>query len=140
MSMVRFGISERLDEAINAFVVRLKRVFERQGALRLVIEFEVHPIDGVVPALFFGSLYEGTPESSPCGLRSAHDGLAYRIIGNDPLGLITALQSVEQTPSRIDVVIEQIDHRDLRVSERQCAALSIFINESTFGYPIDLSP
>ena len=50
--------SQRLDEPINASIVGLERILEKERPLRLVIELEVHPIDRVIPAALDGPLDE----------------------------------------------------------------------------------
>ena len=43
---------ERGDQLLDPLVVRLERVLAEHGALGLVVELEVHPVDGeVAPAL-----------------------------------------------------------------------------------------
>ena len=44
--------SEGLDESVDTLVAALERILAEHGALRLVVELEVHPVDGeVAPAL-----------------------------------------------------------------------------------------
>src|SRR6266545_1618144 len=46
--------SETADEALDAIVAGLERVLAQHGALGLVIELQVDPVDGVVTLAFLG--------------------------------------------------------------------------------------
>ena len=46
------------DEALDALVARLERVLAEHGALRLVVELQVHPVDRVVALALLGPLDE----------------------------------------------------------------------------------
>ncbi len=50
--------SERFDEALDPFVAALERVLAQDGALCLVVELQVDPVDGVVTFAFLGSSNE----------------------------------------------------------------------------------
>src|SRR5262249_12207423 len=61
--------SEAGDQALHPFVARLERVFAEHRALRLVVELQVHPVDGVVALALLGALDEGAAQAGPRRLR-----------------------------------------------------------------------
>jgi hypothetical protein len=56
--------SQLFDEPINALVDSSKRVFAENGSLRLIVHFEVHPVDGDVTTSFSGTADEFASQSS----------------------------------------------------------------------------
>ena len=72
------GISEARseatsDQALDPFVARLERVLAEHGALRLVVELQVHPVDRVVALAFLGPLDERAAQAGARGLRRRVD-------------------------------------------------------------------
>jgi len=57
--------SEAGDETLDAVVVGAERVFQEHGALGLVVQLEVHPVNGEVPAALLGPPHEGTAQAGP---------------------------------------------------------------------------
>ena len=57
-----------LNQALHSLVNALKWVLAQDGALGLVIEFQMDPIHGEVPAGFLGSFDEIAAEFGPGGL------------------------------------------------------------------------
>ncbi len=57
------------DQPLDAFVAGLERVLAEHGALRLVVELQVHPVDGVVALAFLGPLDERAAQPGARGLR-----------------------------------------------------------------------
>src|SRR5664279_3953393 len=58
----------RLDQPSDPFVTGPERVLEQHRPLRLVVQLEVHPIDGVVPPGVLGRRDELAAQSGPGGL------------------------------------------------------------------------
>ena len=56
--------SHAVDEALHTLVVRLERVLAQHRPLGLVVELEVHPVDGEVAAAFLGLPDEVAAEPS----------------------------------------------------------------------------
>jgi hypothetical protein len=52
------------DESINTFVDSSKRVLAEDCSLRLIIHFEVHPVDGDVTTSLSGTANEFAPQAS----------------------------------------------------------------------------
>src|SRR3990170_2712149 len=100
--------SHARDELLDALVDGAERVLAQHGALRLVVELEVHPVDREVPAALLGPPDELAAEAGAGGLR--RDGLRLEDLDvrGDPLGGAVALQEVEQAPVPRDVVIRQV--------------------------------
>src|SRR5262245_24491460 len=64
----RTGASQRGDELLDPLVVRLERVLAEHGALRLVVELQVHPVDRVVALALLGAADELAAQAGPRGL------------------------------------------------------------------------
>src|SRR5919198_2336640 len=74
----RTGRPRRLhpgDELVYPFVDGAERVLAQHGALGLVVELQVHPVDGEVAALLLGVLDELAAQPGPGGLRRGLLGL-----------------------------------------------------------------
>src|SRR4051812_31061866 len=57
------------DEAVHPLVVGAERILAQDGALGLVVEFQVHPVDGEVAPAFLGVSDELPAQPGPGGLR-----------------------------------------------------------------------
>src|SRR5437763_1541738 len=66
--------SQRGNQTLDALVARLERVLAEHGALGLVVELEVDPVDGVVALAFLGALDERTAQARTRRLRRRVDG------------------------------------------------------------------
>src|SRR3954449_12066462 len=66
-------VSHAFDEALHPLVVGAERVLAQDSALSLVVELEVHPVDGEVAAPLLGPLDEVAAQAGSRGLR--WDGL-----------------------------------------------------------------
>src|SRR5581483_7266973 len=73
------------DELFDPLVFGLERVLAQDGALRLVVELQVHPVDRVVALALLGPLDEGTPELRPGALRRVGGGVEDVGVGRHPL-------------------------------------------------------
>ena len=62
--------SEAGDQPLDPLVEGAERVLAQHGALRLVVELEVHPVDGEVALPGLGRLDELAPQPGPGGLRA----------------------------------------------------------------------
>src|SRR5690349_14940367 len=67
--------SHAVDEALHPLVVRLERVLAQHRALGLVVELEVHPVDGEVAAALLGAPDELAPQARTRVLRRHALGL-----------------------------------------------------------------
>src|SRR6478609_7009765 len=69
------GLSHTVDQALDALVLGAERVLAQDGALRLVVELEVHPVDGEVAPALLGLADELPAQPGPGGLRGHRLGL-----------------------------------------------------------------
>ena len=78
--------SHRGDELLDPLVDAAVRVLAQHGALRLVVQLEVHPVDGEVAPALLRALDEVAAQLGPGGLRRARS-CASKIdeVGDDPL-------------------------------------------------------
>src|SRR2546430_3324409 len=90
--------SHARDEAVDPLVVRPERVLAQYGALRLVVELEVHPVDGEVAPLLLGVPDELAAQPGPRGQRGGLLGLEDLHVVAHPVDLAALLhQAVEAT-------------------------------------------
>src|SRR5215470_8217714 len=74
---------KRRDQALDALVDRPERVLAQHGALRLVVELEVHPVHGEVAAGRLGGRDEVAAQLGPGRLRrGVLGGLDLAVIGH----------------------------------------------------------
>src|SRR5436305_4908361 len=62
-------LSERSDELLHPLVFGLERVLAEHRALGLIVELQVHPVDGEVPPALLGLLDELAPQLGARRLR-----------------------------------------------------------------------
>src|SRR5690348_9007711 len=79
----RMGRLHARDQALDPLVDRTERVLAQHGALRLVIELEVHPVDGEVTAGGLGRADELAAQPRPSGLRWIVHRLRDVLVGGD---------------------------------------------------------
>src|SRR3954469_7788040 len=72
---------ERGDEPFYALVARFERILAKHRALSLVIELQVHPVDGVIALAFLRALDEGAAEARAGRLRRRADGEIDLLVG-----------------------------------------------------------
>src|SRR3954453_14171454 len=82
----------RRDELVDAVVDGLERVLAQDGALSLVVELEVHPVDGEVAALLLGAADELAAQTGAGGLRWHVLGLEDARLVRDAVDLTGALE------------------------------------------------
>ena len=73
------------DKLLHPFVDRTERVLAQHRPLRLVVQLEVHPVDGEVAALFLGPADELAPQLGAGGLRRDGLGLEDLQVGGHPV-------------------------------------------------------
>src|SRR3954451_21941002 len=88
------GVSHAFDEAFHPLVVGPERVLAQDGALGLVVELQVHPVDGEVTAPLLGLLDEVAAQPRPGGLRRDRLRREDRQVVGDPGDRSTLLQEV----------------------------------------------
>ena len=98
-----------LDQALDPGVLGEERVLAQHGSLGLVVELEVHPVDGEVTTVLLGGPDEVAAQLGAGGLRRAHLGLEDLRVGDDPRDQATPLEQVEQPSASVDVVVGEVD-------------------------------
>ena len=88
------------DELLDPLVARPERVLAEDGALGLVVELQVHPVDRVVALALLGPPDELAAEPGPGGLRRRLDGLVDVGVGAGALDQAGVLQLVEEARGR----------------------------------------
>src|SRR3954447_15003799 len=127
------------DELVDALVDGLERALAQDGALRLVVELEVHPVDGEVAALLLGAADELTAQPRPGRLRRHVLRLEDpRLVGH-PVDLAVALEQVVEPAPAADVVIGEVHLGDAGVRERKVALGAVALDEAELGGPVDLA-
>ena len=109
-------------EPVDPLVGGLEGVLAEDGALRLVVQLQVDPVDGVVVASLLGGADEVAAQLGPRGLRGDRLGPEDRGIVGDPGRLAARLQDREDPPAPPDVVVGQIQLGDPRIGEDSCRA------------------
>src|SRR5206468_882380 len=71
------------DELFDPLVARLERVLAQDGALGLVVELQVHPVDGVVALALLGLADELAPQAGPRGLGRVDDRVVDGLVVGD---------------------------------------------------------
>src|SRR3954447_25737438 len=89
-----------------------ERVLAQDGALRLVVELEMDPVDGEVPPLLLSPFDEVASEPGASGLRGDGLGLEDAQVAGDPVDGALALEQVVETATAVDVVVGEVDLGD----------------------------
>src|SRR4029450_2461899 len=131
--------SEAGDQPLDPLVAGLERVLAQDGALGLVVELQVDPVDRVVALALLGPADELAPEAGPGGLRRGLDRLVDGLVGGDPLDHVALLQPVEQPALAVDVVVLQVDEGDLGVAERQVVLGAVGLDQLVLDHPVALA-
>src|ERR1700739_497285 len=87
------------DQPLDSLVDRSERVLAQDGALGLVVEFEVHPVDGEIPTGGLGGADEFAAQPRAGGLRRLVDGVLDLFVGGDARRQALALQQIEDAPA-----------------------------------------
>src|SRR5438105_4563093 len=102
------------DQLLDAFVAGLEGVLAQNRALRLIVQLQVHPVDRVVALALLGAPDELAAQPSARRLRRLVDGSVDRLVGAHALDEAPRLHAVEEAAFAVDVVVLEIDARDLR--------------------------
>src|SRR5579862_941360 len=100
------------DEPLDSLVDRTEGVLAQHGPLGLVVELEVHPVDGEVAALLLGPADELAAQLRPGGLRREGLGLEDVQVPGDPVHGTVAVEQVVQAATAADVVVGQVQLGD----------------------------
>jgi hypothetical protein len=80
----------------------------------LIVQFQMHPIDRVIAPLRLRVPDEVAAELRPGGLRRLAHRLADLVVADDAIDPARAFQQVVQASGPVDVVVRQVEQRDLR--------------------------
>src|SRR3954464_6265061 len=100
------------DELFHPVVHGPEWVLAQDGALRLVVELEMDPVDGEVASLLLSPFDEVASEPGARGLRGDGLGLEDAQVAGDPVDRALALEQVVEAAPAIDVVVSEVDLRD----------------------------
>ncbi len=109
--------SHRLDKAFDAFVTGSERILEKHRALRLIVQLEMYPIDCEIAAALFRPADELPTESGTGRLWGLLHRGHNRFISHYPFDRPPCLHAVEHATLTGDIVILQVEERDLGVPE-----------------------
>ena len=101
-------LSHAVNEALHPFIVRAERVLAQHRALRLVVEFQVYPVDGEVAPTLLGLADEVSTQA--CARRLRRDALGREDveITGDASDRAVALEEIEDAAVPTDVVIRKV--------------------------------
>src|ERR1700746_2188010 len=97
------------DELLDALVDRAERVLAQHGPLGLVVQLEVHPVDGEVAPLLLGPADELAAQPGPRRLRRDRLGLEDVDVAGRPLHRPGPLQQVVQAAAAVHGVVSQVE-------------------------------
>ena len=115
-----------------------ERVLAQDGPLRLVVQLQVHPVDGVVVAALLGGADEVAAQLGPGGLRRHRLGPEDRRVGGHPRRQPTLLQQGEQPAAPPDVVVGQVELGDPVVGQAQPVLGRVAVQQPELDRPVDL--
>src|ERR1039457_7647766 len=98
-------VSHAGDEPLDPLIDRTERVLAHHGPLSLVVELEMHPVDGEVTPPFLGPADELPAQLRPGSLRRNRLRLEDVQVTGPPLHGAAALQQVVQAPAAAHVVV-----------------------------------
>jgi hypothetical protein len=96
------------DQAVDPVVVRAEGVLAENRALGLVVELQVHPIDGEIPPLSFGGVDELASQLGASRLRRFLRGPLDILLVAHALDHVAPFEKVVQSTLSIDVVIGEV--------------------------------
>src|SRR5215210_4159730 len=82
------------DQLLHPLVAGLEGVLAQDGALGLVVQLQVDPVDGVVPLALLGLADELAPQPGPGGLGRGGDGPVDGVVVDDALDQPPVLEEV----------------------------------------------
>src|SRR3954452_8730198 len=100
------------DELFHPVVHGPEGVLAQDGALRLVVELEMDPVNGEVAPLLLSPLDEVAAEPGAGRLRGDRLGLEDAQVAGDAVDRALSLEQVIETATSVDVVVGEVDLRD----------------------------
>src|SRR6266542_5021017 len=94
---------EARDQLLDALVASFERVLAEDGPLRLVVELQVHPVDGVIALALLGSPHELTAQPRTRRLRRRDHRKIDVLVGDGTINEPVMLEPVVEPPLAVDV-------------------------------------
>src|SRR5580704_4883379 len=125
-------------ELFDPFVHGAERVLAQDGPLRLVVQLQVHPVNGEVTPLLLRPADELTTQLGPGRLRRNRLSLENVQVPGDPVHGAVALEQVVQAPAAAHVVVGQVQLSDPGRGQRQGMPGPVPLDQLVLGHPVDL--
>src|SRR5437764_11403344 len=109
------GGSETCDQLLDALVTGLEGILAEHGALGLVVELQVHPVDRVVALALLGPADELAAEAGARRLGRFDDGAVDALVGDDALDEGAIMHAVVEAAPAAAVAVRQGHRGDARV-------------------------
>src|SRR4051794_12784425 len=126
------------DQPLHPLVDAGERVLAEHRALSLVVQLQVHPVDGEVAPLLLRPPHEVAAQLRAGGLRRHRLGLEDLDVARHALHLAAALEQVEQAPAAGDVVVRQVQLSHTRVREVETVLGPVALDQPELDHPVDL--
>src|ERR1700730_2502426 len=104
-----YAESHARNELLDALVHRAERVLAEHGPLGLVVQLEMHPVDGEIAPLLLGPADKLAAQLGPRRLRRDRLGLEDVDVAGRPLHRPGPLQQVVQAAAAVHVVVGQVE-------------------------------
>src|SRR5215211_756007 len=118
------------DEPIHAFVDGAEGVLAQHGPLCLVVELEVHPVDGEVATPFLSTADELAAQPGPGGLRRDRLRREHVEVTADAVDGAALLHQREQATATADVVVREVELGHARVGQRQVVPVAVALDQA----------
>src|ERR1700679_2781782 len=125
------------DQPLDPLVDRPERILAQHGALSLIVELEVHPVDGEIATCGLGGADELAAQPRPGGLPRLIHRRVDLLVGGDPRRETFALQQIEDSAAALDVVVRQVELGDLRVGQFHVVAVLVTLEQLALDHPVD---
>ena len=125
-------------QAFDPLVHIRERVLTQNCPLRLIIQFQVHPINREIPATFLGAFDEVSPQLGSSRLRRHLFRLEHLSIVGDAGCEPFTLQQIEQPSLATDVVLREIELGNADIIEGEIMLFHVSLEQSLLDHPVDL--
>src|SRR5580704_15100060 len=125
-------------ELFDPLVHGAERVLAQDGPLCLVVQLQVHPVDGEVTPLLLRPADELTTQLGPGGLRRNRLGLENVDVARGALHGAGPLQQVVQAPAAVHIVVGQVQLSHPRRGQREVKTGPVPLDQLVLRHPVDL--
>src|SRR5699024_11687564 len=127
------------DEGCHTVVLGGEGVPAQHGTTGVVVQFQVYPVHGVVPAAGGGRLHELASQFGPGGLRRLVDRGGDLLLGHHSGGQAPLLEPGEQAVGAGDVVVGQVQAPDTWVGQGKVVTAGVAVHEAFLDRPVQIS-